>query len=74
VVFSIETTDTNTDTIRFRFEKHIDDYNAKRDHILRLSISLGVVYCEHECPYSIDELLLQADDLMFEQKKNKQKS
>ncbi|MBI4684324.1 MAG: diguanylate cyclase [Nitrospirae bacterium] len=74
VVFSIETPGIDIELIKDRFEKHVENYNARRPHIFRLSVSTGIVYYKPGCPYSIEELLTQADKLMYEQKRQKQKS
>ena len=71
VVFSIEPSDENIDTFKTRFEKHLEDYNAKRSDTYRLSLSVGILYYKQECLLSLNELLIQADTLMFEQKKKK---
>jgi diguanylate cyclase (GGDEF)-like protein/PAS domain S-box-containing protein len=74
VVVSIGVDDTDVEKIEARFEKCLEDYNAKRDHVFRLSMSKGMSYYQQECHYSVEELLVQADKLMYEQKKRKKKS
>jgi GGDEF domain-containing protein len=54
--------------------KCLEDYNAKRDHVFRLSMSKGMSYYQQERHYSVEELLVQSDKLMYEQKKRKKKS
>jgi diguanylate cyclase (GGDEF)-like protein len=73
VVVSIGVDDTDVEKIEARFEKCLEDYNAKRDHVFRLSMSKGMSYYQQECHYSVEELLVQADKLMYEQKKRKKK-
>jgi diguanylate cyclase (GGDEF)-like protein len=70
VVFSIETTNVDVETIRNRFDKHLEDYNAKRSNANRISLSAGIVYYKQEHPYSLNEILNRADQLMYEQKKH----
>lgn len=74
VLFSIGNTRKDVETLRALLEKGIGNYNNKRDHIFKISISVGIVYCKEECSYSIDELLAQADQLMYENKKHKEKA
>jgi diguanylate cyclase (GGDEF)-like protein len=71
VVFSIETMDSSVETLRARLEKSIENYNTIRNHIFRLSISIGIMYYKQEFSYSLDELLAQADKMMYEQKRHK---
>ncbi|MBI5056523.1 MAG: diguanylate cyclase [Nitrospirae bacterium] len=73
VVFSIETPEIDIEIIKDRFERHVENYNVRRTHVFRLSISTGIVYYKPGCPYSIEDLLTQADTLMYEQKRQKQK-
>ncbi|MBI4843953.1 MAG: PAS domain S-box protein [Nitrospirae bacterium] len=72
-VFSIQTTDTSVDTIRSRFDIQLDDFNRKREKPYRLSISIGIVHYREDCPDTIEELLTQADKLMYDHKKSKNK-
>jgi diguanylate cyclase (GGDEF)-like protein len=74
VVFSIEPSDRNIDTLKNRFEKHVADYNAKRTHTYKLSLSVGILHYKKECLLPLNELLIQADTLMLEQKKKKKKT
>ncbi|MBI4825371.1 MAG: MEKHLA domain-containing protein [Nitrospirae bacterium] len=72
VVFPVHTTGYSTETLSARFREHLRVYNMKRAAPYDLSISIGIAYYE-KCSHSIEELLVQADKLMYEQKKEKQK-
>ncbi|MDO8283104.1 MAG: PAS domain S-box protein [Thermodesulfovibrionia bacterium] len=72
VVFPVHTTGYSTETLSARFKEHLRVYNTKRSAPYDLSISIGIAYYE-KCSHSIEELLVQADKLMYEQKKEKQK-
>ncbi len=74
VILSIGNIHKDVETLRVRLEKGIENYNQKRDHIFKMSISIGIVYCKQEGSCSIDEMLAQADQLMYENKRNKGKS
>ena len=56
-------------------EKRLHDqlalHNADADRPYKLSISIGVAYCNPARPCSLDEMLSCADSLMYEQKKKK---
>src|SRR4030043_106228 len=55
--------------------KKINDiHNAESNRSYKLSLSFGIAYYDPENPCSIDELLVQGDKLMYEQKRQKQKS
>ncbi len=72
VVFPVQVTDSSAETLSRRFNEHLERKNNKRDGRYGLSVSIGIVYYE-ECLHSIEELLVEADNLMYEQKKEKNK-
>jgi diguanylate cyclase (GGDEF)-like protein len=55
-------------TITRRLKESLDIHNAKKEHKYTLAISIGVASYNHDSPCSIDDLLAQADKLMYEQK------
>jgi len=70
VVFSMKNDqDINARIICERLQQHIESHNANRRGHYRLSISSGVVYCSPDKPRSLADLLKEADELMYEQKK-----
>lgn len=74
VVLQIEDTETTSAIFISRLKANIEICNAKSDRSYSLSLSSGMAYCGPETACLIDELLIQADKLMYEQKKHKQKS
>ena len=70
VVLAMETAKTGVDKLENRLKLILDERNAKNQRY-RLSLSTGIVYCAPECVQSIDELLIQGDQLMYERKKSK---
>jgi len=74
VVLSVQTQDAEGEVIKKRFEKNLEQYNARRRHVFRLSVSTGIVYYKPSCPHSIEELLVQGDRLMYRQKRYRKKS
>lgn len=72
VVFPVHTTGYSKETLSARFKEHLRVHNMKRSAPYELSISIGIAYYE-KCSHSIEELLVQADKLMYEQKKEKQR-
>jgi len=52
-----------------RFQKNLDSFNAEGSLPYRLSVSVGVVMYDPARPVPLDELLSQADAMMYEQKR-----
>ncbi len=71
VVFPIEIIDTSIEALSARFQEYINTCNVNRKRDYQLTISTGIVYHEYECPYTIEELISQADKAMYNQKKHK---
>jgi diguanylate cyclase (GGDEF)-like protein/PAS domain S-box-containing protein len=70
VVLAMETTKNGAEKLENRLQSILNAHNA-RNQLYKLSLSIGIAYCAPECVYSIDELLIQGDQLMYEQKKSK---
>src|SRR4030042_5775376 len=68
-----ESTDGNGKIVIPRLYENIRNYNAKVSQDYKLSISVGAAQFDPEYPVSIDELLSQADALMYAQKRKKRK-
>jgi diguanylate cyclase (GGDEF)-like protein len=71
VVLTIEIPQDNTETLTTRLRNNVDIYNAKSHNRYKLSLSVGIADGHPECASSVDELLAQADSLMYQQKKGK---
>lgn len=54
-----------------RLQQNFKSHNGKNARAYNLSISVGVVWCDHKHHRSVEELLLQADKLMYRQKQEK---
>jgi diguanylate cyclase (GGDEF)-like protein len=61
----------NIDNITGRLDKTIQSYSLKRKRGYNLSFTIGLAYYDPENPSSINDLLVQADKLMYERKKSK---
>ncbi|HLA26391.1 MAG TPA: sensor domain-containing diguanylate cyclase [Syntrophales bacterium] len=68
---SVDITEANADIFTARLQYLIDRLNSQENRRYRLSISVGCAYYDSENPCSIDELMVRADKLMYEQKQNK---
>jgi len=74
VVLQIEEIDADSNMITNRLQNNLEIHNTNRNSNNKLSISVGTIRCEPGCPYSVEELLIEADKLMYKHKRNKQKS
>jgi diguanylate cyclase (GGDEF)-like protein len=71
-VLAIDTPEINYETLTRRVQSLIDAHNNRENRKYRLSISMGCSFYDPENPFSIDELLIQADQLMYQEKRNRQ--
>jgi diguanylate cyclase (GGDEF)-like protein len=67
----IDITQENSEIFTARLQSLIDTRNNQEGRRYRLSISVGCSYYDPENPCSLDELMVSADKLMYEQKQNK---
>jgi diguanylate cyclase (GGDEF)-like protein len=72
VAFPVGSSEAQISIIANRLQNNIDNFNAKRDPIYKLSLSIGVVAYDPNSVQSLDRLLAQADKLMYDHKRNKQ--
>jgi diguanylate cyclase (GGDEF)-like protein/PAS domain S-box-containing protein len=74
VVIPVGTAGDNVEAISSRLQKSLEIHNAERNRSYKLSLSFGIAYYDPENPCSIDGLLTQGDELMYEQKRHKHNS
>lgn len=70
-VLAEETPGFTSETLVNRIQKKIEEFNAKKDFPFQLSISMGIAHYDPDHPSSVDELMVRADKLMYEQKRIK---
>jgi diguanylate cyclase (GGDEF)-like protein len=68
VVIPRDSGEDNADIIKARFQRNVRGHNEKVNFPFTLSISLGMAYYDPDSPCSIDELLRQAEKLMYDDK------
>ena len=68
VVFPVETAGENIGSIIARFRESLKICNERTNREYELSVSVGVACYDPANPCSLDELLIQADRNMYEQK------
>ncbi len=61
----------HTDGFDTRLQANIDCFNQKHENSYQLSISLGVKHCHWHDNLSLEQLVKQADNLMYEHKRSK---
>jgi diguanylate cyclase (GGDEF)-like protein len=71
VVILVDTTSDSIDTVIDRLKKAVEINNSEGNHAYRLSLSVGIAFCDPEHPVSIEELVSQADRHMYDDKKRK---
>ncbi len=68
----VEVSEVNDEVIiRKRLQERLHEINSQEERRYRLLISIGLVRFDPYNPYGIDELLSQADNLMYTNKKSK---
>ncbi len=74
IVFSMDAADEDIALIKERFQRNIDTHNSKRENRYKLSISVGISVHNSESDTSFDEMLQQAEEFMYENKKHIKKN
>ena len=72
-VLAIDTTDETREVLMKRLHNYLDDYNRLEGRNYHLALSIGIAHYNPETPSTIDELMAQADTLMYEEKRNRQR-
>ncbi len=70
-VFEGEVCRDDSELLTTRLQKNLENHNRQGNRSYKLSLSVGVACYDPEYPCSIDELLAQADKLMYQQKRDK---
>ncbi len=73
VVFPVGTDEDQVTIIARRLQDNIAKFNEKNNNRFKLRISVGIATYEPNSVQSIDKLLAQADELMYENKQSKKK-
>lgn len=73
-VVQMEDSTIDTEAVTVRLQNNLEKYNAEKNREYDISLSFGIAYYDPDSSDSIDEILIQADALMYENKKLRQKS
>lgn len=71
VVLAQDSSAIGAEAIKNRLEIEIKNFNSKNERPLALSISFGTIHFNAKTDLSIEELISEADKLMYEQKRAK---
>ena len=70
-ILALDTAEINPDTLTSRLKNSMESFNQKGGRPFKLALSIGIARYHPDNPSSIDQLLAEADRLMYEQKRNK---
>jgi len=70
-VLAMDYTETGDDALIARLEENLDAHNSSENRPYRLSASAGVIRYDPHNPRSIDELLKEADQTMYANKRSR---
>jgi diguanylate cyclase (GGDEF)-like protein len=73
VVMPLGDSEKGIESVNSRLQNNLDLRNGKKDSRYSLSLSIGVAHYDPARPVTPEELLLQGDKLMYEQKIRKKK-
>ncbi len=71
VIILVNTNEDSTEIILNRLQTKINDYNRQKNHPFDLSLSVGIIPIDLSKTTTIEELLVRADQMMYEQKRRK---
>jgi diguanylate cyclase (GGDEF)-like protein len=71
VAFPVGALEDNAEAITTRLKNNIDAHNKKNNRPYKLSVSIGIKECVPQSPYTLEDLINEADQLMYKQKKSK---
>jgi two-component system cell cycle response regulator len=72
VILAMNNIENSAEILTNRLEKVLSDHDLQRKHPYKLSMSLGIVNFNPQSPCSLDDLLAQADKMMYENKQKRQ--
>jgi len=73
-VFPVGFAGDNVESITARLLANITAFNLKSSDIFKLSLSFGISFFDPQKPSSLDDLLAEADRLMYEDKRQKKEA
>jgi diguanylate cyclase (GGDEF)-like protein len=71
VAFPVGALEDNAEAVTTRLKNNIDTHNKKNNRPYKLSVSIGIKECVPQSPYTLEDMMNEADELMYRQKKSK---
>ena len=73
-MLAIDTPELTTEILTTRLQSNLEIHNKRGVRSYELSLSIGITHYNPDTPCSLEELMAQADKLMYEEKRRKQNS
>jgi diguanylate cyclase (GGDEF)-like protein len=70
-VLAIESNRLSNELLTKRLEQHLHEHNQQHGYPFDLKVSVGTVFCDPSCPLSMEDLLVKADQTMYQEKRRK---
>jgi len=74
VVLEVASAEADLNIMADRLQEDIEYFNANNNNPYNLSLSIGITSHEPDSEQSLDELLVEADELMYQHKNSKKKT
>ncbi len=74
VVLAVEAFESSTQGLLSRLQKNLDSANQQKNNGYKMSLSVGVSCFNPNEAFSIDQLMAEADEVLYEEKRKKQPS
>ena len=71
VVLLVDATEDDLESMRTRLKNNVEAYNLQSDQQSKISFSLGIIRADPDSTISMEELLSQADQAMYEHKRQR---
>lgn len=73
VILMVNANDDSSDLVLDRLQDKINNYNAEKNHPFEISISVGVTTIDLNAEKPLEEILAEADEAMYVQKRRKKR-
>ena len=72
VVLAVDAFQESAESITERIQSSLKVRNQHRQRPYQLNMSMGIARCDPDTPCTVSELIVQADTLMYQQKRTRQ--
>ncbi len=74
VILAPDTSVDSVDNLPKRLQTTVENHNQRDGRLYQITLSVGIARFTPDAPHTIDELISQADELMYQQKKEKKRA